>query len=79
MSLAHLIRLAFVMTALTLTVLSIVSRNELMQAIAPHPSLLVLTIAIAVSGYLHGEVFEALVAFYFVFYSYRAFRISGET
>jgi hypothetical protein len=71
------IKYLFVAVAIALTVLGVTSDKEFIQAIAPHPSLLPLTCAIAFSGLLHGEVTEAFIALYFLYYSYRVFRLSG--
>jgi hypothetical protein len=75
--LGHLITYAFLAGVITLTALAAATRNTFLLGIAPHPSLIPLACAIALARVrLHGEIVEAFMAFYFLFYSYRAFRIS---
>jgi hypothetical protein len=54
--------------------LALARPRSVFAAIAPPASLAVLALLSAFAGaYLHAEVFELLLAFFFAFYSYRVY------
>jgi len=76
-ALGQYVTYSFLAGVITLTALSAARRNAFILAVAPHPSLIPLACAIALASVkIHGEVAEAFVALYFLFYSYRVYRMS---